>query len=108
MLDTVIYKLYTPNGKFDSFVKEVTYYDKATVESHYSLTSQYNYEIIVVGVDTFKVWGFVNESRSEEMDCPHGPYYQHCYYYQKMIIVDKDTVHPSIGQYISTIGLFKK
>lgn len=109
MLDTVVYKLYAPNGKFDSFIKEVTYYDKATVESHYSLNSQYNYEVIVTGVDTFKIWGFVNEPKSEEMTCTgHGPYYEHCYYYQKMIIVDNDTLHPGIGEYVSTINLFKK
>jgi hypothetical protein len=109
MLDTVVYKLYAPNGKFDSLIKEVTYYDKATVESHYYLNSKYDYEVIVVGVDTFRIWGFVNRPKSEEMMCGRrGTYGMHCYYYQDMIMIDKDTVHPSIGQYVSTIALFKK
>lgn len=109
MLDTVVYKLYAPNGKFDSFIKEVIYYDKATVESHYSLTSEYDYEVIVVGEDTFRIWGFVNTPRSEEMWCgPHGGAGLHCYYYQDRIIVDKDTVHPYTGQYVSKIILSKK
>jgi hypothetical protein len=108
MLDTVVYKLYAPNGKFDSFIKEVTYYDKATVESHYGLNSKYDYEVIVVGVDTFRIWGFVNTPKSEEMLCPHGPGYAHCFYYQDMIMVDEDTVHPNAGQYVSKIILYKK
>jgi hypothetical protein len=110
MLDTVVYKLYAANGKFDSFIKEVTYFDKATVESHFSLSSKYDYEVIVAGVDTFRIWRFVNTPRSEKMWCggPHGNYGLHCYYYEDMIMVDKDTVRPYGGEYVSKIILYKK
>lgn len=109
-LTTVIEKVYKSNSRFDSLETTKTFSCQPDVIYNAQLRSTNEYEIILPGIDTFRVWKFVNTPTGYETTCDarHPPSRFQCFYYDHVAVDDDTSQHLFVNEQHRTVVTLQK
>jgi hypothetical protein len=111
-IDSFLLLTYHDNDNFNTLLK-TQFISTGFIEnnspsmSYEGMHKGYDYKIIVPGTDTFLVTDFFN-TPTQQAFTGRDASYEHCFYYEKGIVIDGDTLVPSGGESYSKLLLNKK